>query len=619
MLAGKDSQQKARTKQQEFAKLDFRGTHSHKGLEIEITDMKEIEGGVQIMARARRGAHQVGFGEDGSVDIEKFIIINPPILVQDPNGDIQKVVSTDETHTKTVFYREDPLQATIETLEHTISVCGIEGSTKIQPGKIGRTTATIYPDADPESTSCDGNVSDVVNGGNWSTLHNDSNGNGVDDSGTGLHVRSQNNGGQANINRMFLLFDTSILGSRATISSATISLYGTGSAFTGGSENIRCVTTNPSSNTGLQASDYSTCGTTAQSSSEVALNGVSTTGYNDWPLNSTGLSNISLTGISKFGMRMTNDANNSNPAGGTKGATFYSADQSGTSNDPKIVITYTAPVTSSLTHTSDTDKKGAGTLTHGSDAYLKGTTTVTNTTDTDLKGNKTVLHTSDGDLKGARAVAHTIDADLKGSPAVSSSSDSLLRGMFVITHAVDTLLKATTVQSHATDAYLHFIVIVSHTSDTHLKANRSLPHTSDALLRTSFTRAHATDTLLLAERTPQHASDALLRSTSTASHGTDSLLLAIEKVEQQTDALLRAAYGRDHTTDALLRASMLVSQQADSLLQAAFARSQPNRSAAARRTEPATYIRLTSPSSHCQNSCYRCALARKRPAFPHGG
>ena len=51
--------------------------------------IEEIEGGIQIFAQAwNLDGTQVGFGKDGTVDIERFQIINPPILVPDENGDV---------------------------------------------------------------------------------------------------------------------------------------------------------------------------------------------------------------------------------------------------------------------------------------------------------------------------------------------------------------------------------------------------------------------------------------------------------------------------------------------------------------------------------------------------
>ena len=55
-------------------------------LEIEIVKTNLIEGGIEVFARAWRDGNQIGFGADGSVDVERFKVFNPPILVLDEQG-----------------------------------------------------------------------------------------------------------------------------------------------------------------------------------------------------------------------------------------------------------------------------------------------------------------------------------------------------------------------------------------------------------------------------------------------------------------------------------------------------------------------------------------------------
>src|SRR3989344_2016473 len=54
------------------------------GVTREIQSVQKIEGGIEILARAWKDGKQLGFGKDGSVEIERFKIFNPPILVDDP-------------------------------------------------------------------------------------------------------------------------------------------------------------------------------------------------------------------------------------------------------------------------------------------------------------------------------------------------------------------------------------------------------------------------------------------------------------------------------------------------------------------------------------------------------
>ena len=157
-LKNKNAKERADIKGAEIAKHDFRGLHNDRktGIRIEITKIEKIKGGVQIFARAWKNGKQLGFGKDGSVDIERFRIFNPPVLVDDPNGTITRdIFDIDGNKTGVRRLREDPAEAMRQVIAHNAKLVGKEG-TKIVEGKIGNTTDTFYPDADPESTSVDG-------------------------------------------------------------------------------------------------------------------------------------------------------------------------------------------------------------------------------------------------------------------------------------------------------------------------------------------------------------------------------------------------------------------------------------------------------------------------------
>src|SRR3990167_2121101 len=125
--------------------------------DIEITDIKAIAGGVEIFARAWDTSGQVGFGKDGSVDIERFYIINPPIMVDDPNGDVVREWTDERTgELKQRKLRESPQEAILQSLAHTVSLTDNKPRGKIIAGKTGSTHGAVYPDANPESTSVDG-------------------------------------------------------------------------------------------------------------------------------------------------------------------------------------------------------------------------------------------------------------------------------------------------------------------------------------------------------------------------------------------------------------------------------------------------------------------------------
>jgi len=127
-LKNKTPKEIAKIKATEIAKLDLRGKFVKDDFEIEIvSEIKKIEvkeqSGIEYFAKAWRNGKQVGFGKDGSVEIERFRVFNPPILVDDPNGDI--LIDEIDPHTKEKKVRklkEDLERATKESLIHTIQL-----------------------------------------------------------------------------------------------------------------------------------------------------------------------------------------------------------------------------------------------------------------------------------------------------------------------------------------------------------------------------------------------------------------------------------------------------------------------------------------------------------------
>ena len=145
------------------------------------------------------------------------------------------------------------------------------------------------------------------------------------------------------LNRAIYTFDTSPIGA-GDIGSAVFSIYGVSKANTlGGSPEFDLVSATPASDNALANADYGQLGTTVFSS--VTYDAFSTSGYNDYTMNSNGRDNIAADGISGFGQRLDWDTNDS--FGGTWASRAYIqpiayfSDQTGTNNDPKLTGTYT--------------------------------------------------------------------------------------------------------------------------------------------------------------------------------------------------------------------------------------------------------------------------------------
>ena len=352
------AQERAGVKSCEIAKrgLEYAGEHNSPqyGVKIDIIgEVKAIEvngqHGVELFAKAWRGTQQLGFGADGSIEIERFRIFNPPILVDDPNGIIiRENISIDGVYHQRKL-REDPIEAIKQVIAHNATLVGKDNN-KIVSGKVGNTTSTFYPDADPESTSVDGSVFQDTDNTAWGTLQADV-GSGSNDTGTDQNMVGWRDGTSSNFSRIMRwieLFDTSAIPDTDTISSATLSNYGTYKEDpSSNTPSTNIYSAAPASNTSLAAGDYDSLGTTAYATA-ITYASYNDAGYNNWALNATGIAAISKTGISKFGVRNVQyDVENTAPAPTGSLAwnrlNVYTADQTGTANDPKLVVVHSVP------------------------------------------------------------------------------------------------------------------------------------------------------------------------------------------------------------------------------------------------------------------------------------
>ena len=209
-------------------------------------------------------------------------------------------------------------------------------------------TLTVHPDPNPETNTVDGRARRNSVSESWSNIRT---GAGTNDNDSSANVstafqmtETTGSGNWQALSRMIFLFDTSALGSESTIDDATLSVKGFGTAVDNHSGTLAVVSSAPSSNTSLTASDYGTLGSTAYSAaSTLAAWGTS---YNDFTLNASGEAAVSLTGITKLGIiEETYDLGASSPTwvdgatASTAGAKF--AEVSGTASDPKLVVNYT--------------------------------------------------------------------------------------------------------------------------------------------------------------------------------------------------------------------------------------------------------------------------------------
>ena len=344
----------------EISKLNHKGSYDDLkyGIKVEIQSLKAIEvngsHGIEIMARAWKGTKQLGFG-DGSVEIERFRIFNPPIFVPDPLGNIGITYKTIERGNVIEKYREDPIKAIQQDLAHTIKIVGKENS-QIVIGKVGNTTSTFYPNDEPTSTSCNGYTQRTGVNENWATIRAGA-GTGATIATAGeefFQFRATTTANQYDyLQRSNFLFDTSAIPDTDNVDSATFSLVGQGDkALAMGIATAVVRASTPASNTALVNADYNQYGSTALSN-DFTLSGWVATGdvYNDFTINATGLATISKTGITKWAATAVQDlADSPTPTWASGGNTYVGckfSNTADTTSDPKLVVVHSAAAANS--------------------------------------------------------------------------------------------------------------------------------------------------------------------------------------------------------------------------------------------------------------------------------
>lgn len=338
-LTGKTTGEQSNLKSQEIASRQLCGMYHSAtfGIDIDIKSIEKIDGGVQIFARAWKDGKQLGFGVDGTVDIERFRFFNPIILVDDPTGNITKNVVDFKGKISQHKQREDPTEAMRQDLAHTISMVG-KLDTKIVAGKKGNTTSTFNPAAGANSP-VDGKLGKTA--ALYTLSHDATSGDSSATSVTETNVYIANAffGGNYNVRRAATLFDTSALAGQ-TISSATLSFYGNTDHDGTNGWTAKVVSVAPAATNNLVDADFNKAnwGTTALSDTAI-LQSAWANAYNDYPLNATGLTAINQSGVSKFGLRVSADIDNTSANADGDYNAFFSADNG--SNIPKLVVIHT--------------------------------------------------------------------------------------------------------------------------------------------------------------------------------------------------------------------------------------------------------------------------------------
>ena len=211
------------------------------------------------------------------------------------------------------------------------------------------TTSTFYPDPNTETSSVDGYAGQ---GGsqNWGDIRN---GAGSSSGDSDASVTEGMWGGTSgdHIGRYIFLFDTSSITSEAP-SSASLSLYitMTDEDYSDAYSYFNVVQSDPASDTALVNGDYDSFSgltgaiTKGSDDDKDISTGFTTSQYNTWTLNSTGLDWIEGQPVTKLGLAEGHDIEDVdiNPGDGLENRiTVSMADTTGTTQDPKLTVIHT--------------------------------------------------------------------------------------------------------------------------------------------------------------------------------------------------------------------------------------------------------------------------------------
>lgn len=150
------------------------------------------------------------------------------------------------------------------------------------------------------------------------------------------------------LSRFFVLWDTSSLDGDV-VDSADVEFVSNSKSNALGSPDLDIVSSAPANTNNLVIGDYDKLGHTPFASMTFASINSDDSTYNVFSLSAAGISNIDTSGISEFGASLNWDTDNS--FGGTWASGSFSninvrsADESGTSKDPKLVVTHSPAAT----------------------------------------------------------------------------------------------------------------------------------------------------------------------------------------------------------------------------------------------------------------------------------
>lgn len=349
------------------------GVFAKSGITLEVRSMRKINNGLEIVARAWNGGQKVGFGSDGSVEWERFQIINPPLMVTDGTFH-NETLSAPGGRTEVVAmpnFKEDPIEALQGTLAHIVKNHGTAGSQNIVLGKVGNTTSTFYPDA----SRSDGAVNEAADA-LWATARGALTGDSVSNTDAAYNIFTYGDTSpRFDITRGFFHFLTGdTIGTDQQIDSATLSLAAVNkvNADNDGLDYMVVTATNVTDVTTIATADYDQVKgddgnfplgalvAMQEQSDQIDLGVIvaDSSTYNVFTLNATGRGNIAKGAgeVTRLGLAEGHDATNNaidNTAANENRMRVMFFESTGSGQDPLLTVTHSTAVVAAVSGIAD--------------------------------------------------------------------------------------------------------------------------------------------------------------------------------------------------------------------------------------------------------------------------
>lgn len=280
-------------------------------------------------------------GKKSKVGKKKVTQITPSSISWNGDGEYKTGLNSHNKFSKRIFYRLYPVWWLMHQWDMFVA-------NPFMPSlNLGFDTLIVYPDPGTGLTTVDGEVSRFNANDTWGNIRA---GAGTIANATivrpSLYTDTSSTTNRFNqIRRCPILFDTSSLTGAANISAAVLNMTASPFISDALSMSVNLTTVTLGTDNTLVASDYNVAnwGST-KLTTDKSIGTISPSGTWTFTLNASGLAAINKTGNTSIGMRFAEDIDNVAPTWSSstnEQLGWESADATGTSLDPELVVTFT--------------------------------------------------------------------------------------------------------------------------------------------------------------------------------------------------------------------------------------------------------------------------------------